>query len=916
VHDADAASAETGGITPPLSRQVDLLGRVLGQALRRRAGPDALALVEELRLACREAADTDDPGPRDRAAARIASLDDEEITWLLRAYTTFFHLVNQAEKQEIIRINRQRARDAEHGAPRAESIDDAVARLKAQGRPLADVLALLRTLDIQPTFTAHPTEARGPSVLQKQQRVAALLDALQRAEATPDERADAAAELERQVSLLLATDPVPADRPTVFDEVDQGLYFLSHAVWETVPRIHADVQRALRRYYGEAHAVPPFLRYRSWIGSDRDGNPNVTPDVTRYTVRAHRTTALRLLRAEVDALREELSLSERQVAVPAALRDSLERDATEIPLDEATRQRHRREPYRLKAAYLAARLDRALAGAPYDATAFLGELELVQRCLEEAGFAAVATEGRLARLLLLVRSFGFHLAALDVRQHSQVHEAAVAALLGGAGVTADYRALAEDERVAVLTRELESPRPLLPRHGDVPAAARDALETLEVVREAVAADPAQIGAYIVSMTHTVSDVLEVLLLGKEVGLWRRTGERVESALDVVPLFETVDDLVEADARMRALFAHPVYRAHLEARGGCQEIMLGYSDSNKDGGYWMANLALLAAQERLGAVCREQGVSFRLFHGRGGTVGRGGGRANQAIHALPRVVHNGRIRFTEQGEVISFRYGLPALAHRHLEQIVHAMICATAHVGLPDEPAPDTPGRRALAEVAERARRAYRDLVDADGFWPWYTRVTPIEQISRLPIASRPVSRKAATEVDLDGLRAIPWGFAWIQTRYLVPGWYGSGAALADADLGALAALYRDWPFFRAVLDAAQREMARARLPIARRYADLADRGGPDFHDTIATDWQRARAAVLAITGSDELLAANPVIAKSIALRNPYTDVLNLLQIELLRRQRADTGGPDAAARRREALFLSINGIAAAMQSTG
>jgi phosphoenolpyruvate carboxylase len=375
--------------------------------------------------------------------------------------------------------------------------------------------------------------------------------------------------------------------------------------------------------------------------------------------------------------------------------------------------------------------------------------------------------------------------------------------------------------------------------------------------------------------------------------------------------------------MQALFSNEIYRRHLSARNDFQEIMLGYSDSNKDGGYWMANWALHRAIAALGRVCRKNGVDFRLFHGRGGTVGRGGGRANQAILAMPQTVHNGRIRFTEQGEVISFRYALPDIARRHLEQIVNAMLQSTGHPARENGEAVLMNGNdqhRLMDEIAGRSMRAYRDLIDDEGLWPWYTQVTPIEQISRLPIASRPVSRKSAQEVDFNSLRAIPWNFAWTQTRYMVPGWYGIGNALhavmsedpGTADV--LAEMYRSWHFFRAVVNNAQREMARARFEIARHYAQLTNGNGNGFHDRIATDFELARQAVLRITGQDALLGNNPIIQKSIALRNPYTDVLNLLQIELIKRYRA--AREEDREPLRQAIFLSINGIAAGVQSTG
>jgi phosphoenolpyruvate carboxylase len=388
---------------------------------------------------------------------------------------------------------------------------------------------------------------------------------------------------------------------------------------------------------------------------------------------------------------------------------------------------------------------------------------------------------------------------------------------------------------------------------------------------------------------------------------------------MVPLFETIEDLDGADAIMDRLFGDPLYAEQLRSRDGFQEIMLGYSDSNKDGGYWMANWALHRAQRQLARTCREHGVDFRLFHGRGGTVGRGGGRANHAILAMPQEVHTGRIRFTEQGEVISFRYALPEVARRHLEQIVHAMLVAPVRSRGSEER--EEPSLIALMDrIASASMKGYRQLIDDPGLWEWYTRATPIEQISRLPIASRPVSRGTGSEVDFDSLRAIPWVFAWTQARYIVPGWYGVGTGLgavlnqAEGALELLVRAQAEWPFFAALTESAQRELARARLPIARHYALLAGADG-GYHTTIEQEFEHSREALLAVTGSADLLDDDPVIRKSIALRNPYTDVLNLLQVELVRRHRAAT---DDAARDplRQALFLSINGIAAAMQSTG
>lgn len=930
--------SEGTGITRPLSENVNLLGSLLGEAIREQAGEAIFQRVEELRLLCKRASAENDPSLRQQAEDRIRGLSDDEIGWLLRAFSAFFHLVNQAERQEILRVNRERSFAAAEGKPRPESIDEAVGRLKESGRSLAEVVDLFRALDIQLTLTAHPTEARRRSILDKQRRTADLLAELRRPDATPEERETTLEVLRGQIAVLLATDEIRPERPTVQEEVEQGLHFLRGTVWETAPRIHRDVRRALARHYGAVDVdIPPFLRWRSWIGSDRDGNPNVTAEVTRWTLDRQRQTALEMHRRELEELRRDLSLSDRRVPTPPILLQALaalegaagagaapEPRGADRPAVPGTNYRH--EPYRRYITHMIRRLDRLIAGAEgpdeYDAEQYARDLELLATALTEAGFGSVAREGRLARMRVLARTFGFHLAALDVRQHSRRHTEAVAELLALAGVVDDYAALDEAARLEVLTRELQSPRPLLPRDAELSEPVRAVLESFQVIRDAIRRDPASIGSYIVSMTHTVSDLLAPLLLAKEVGLWRYRDGRVESPLDVVPLFETIEDLDAAADRLRALFAHPIYRLHREARGGFQEIMLGYSDSNKDGGYWMANWALHRAQDAIGRVCREHGVPFRLFHGRGGTVGRGGGRANLAIAAMPPAAHNGRLRVTEQGEVITFRYALPGIAHRHTEQLVSAMLLSTAKTDQHAAPEPAAPPEVAalMDRIAERSMRAYRGLIDDEAFWPWYIRATPIEQISRLPIASRPVSRKSADEVDFEGLRAIPWVFAWTQTRHVVPGWFGIGAALDDvlSEPGTLELLreaYATWPFFRAVVENAELEMTRARLEIAGRYAALAGDDSPHgCHARIVGDFERARRAILQITGESELLDRNAVIQKSIRLRNPYTDVLNLLQIELLRRYRAADGDRKSALR--ELLFLSVNGIAAAMQSTG
>src|SRR5699024_3035029 len=408
----------------------------------------------------------------------------------------------------------------------------------------------------------------------------------------------------------------------------------------------------------------------------------------------------------------------------------------------------------------------------YTAQDFQGELELIVDSLRESGLEEVASVGEIHHLITRARTFGFHMAALDIRQHSRIHEHAVSELLKVANVTDDYSALAEDEKIALLSRELQNPRPLSPVKKQLSDETTQMLETFSLVNEMLAVDPNCFGDYIISMTHGVSDMLEVLILAKETGLWNNDEGSVESAINVVPLFETIEDLEECGRLMSEIFENELYQKQLQARDNFQEIMVGYSDTNKDGGYWMANWALEKGQQALGEVCREYDVDMRIFHGRGGTVGRGGGHSNEAILALPPVSNDGRIRFTEQGEVISFRYSLASIARRHLEQIVNAVIRVT--VAEPRSVNQQDKFHQTMEQLAGRSMEAYRELIDDDHFWSWFTQKTPIEHISRLPITSRPVSRGEGEKVDFEGLRAIPWVFSWTQVRYNVPGWYGTG----------------------------------------------------------------------------------------------------------------------------------------------
>lgn len=906
-----------------MSRELDadirLLDATLADVICRQGGADRMAEVEALVALCRRAVCDDDGGALNAAAKKISGLSIEHLRELLKIVTIRFHLANKAEQVEIARINRDRERQATADKPRAESIAEAVLELKRRGASADDALAIISRLDIQPTLTAHPTEARRRSILRRLHSIANALTDRHERSLTPIEERHSRSQIVRDVLLLVATDEIRPERPQVIEEVRQGLYFLRGSIWETIPQLYRDLREAFVEQYGVDPEIPVFVRYRTWIGGDRDGNPRVTSDVTRETLMEMRAATFELYENSLVQLLRKLSISSRRVKISNDLLKAIERDEEKYPVSQHARRVMRYEPFRIRISQILQKLGAAKqAPNQYTSQQLVDDLTQMAAALRASGMQELATGGQLADLIVQAQTFGFHLARLDIRQHSSVHEAAVAQMLRRAGVHIDYESLSESERVKLLHGELRNPRPLLSHGAILSDQGADIQEVLTVVREAMSVSEESIGAYVISMTHGVSDLLEVLLLLKEAGLWRLEDGRVHSQIDVSPLFETVEDLMNSPQLMANTLDDPVYGLHLAARGRMQEIMLGYSDSNKDGGYWMSNWRLQIAQARLADTCNQRNVEMRLFHGRGGTVGRGGGRANRAILATPPQSRNGRIRFTEQGEVITFRYALPAIARRHLEQIVSAMMVATQTTSTP--PSGDAEFTETYADLMDRlsdaSMSAYRSLVDDPKFWGWYTKVSPIEHISDLPIASRPVARTSG-EVYFDNLRAIPWVFAWTQMRYNVPGWYGLGAALEQIErtkpdvVEVARDLYRRWAFFAALIDNAQQEMARARLATAALYAGSHD---DPIHKQIAGEFSRTESYILKITGQEKLLDNSPVIAGAIRQRNPHTDVLNLIQRELLNRCAgcSDKEAPTL----RSALFLSINGIAAAMQSTG
>ena len=874
----------------PLRDDVRLLGRLLGDELREQVSQELFDRVEEVRrLAKQAAASGASDAVTDSLHQLLTSLPVEEMAKVARAFATFLRLANIAEQHHRVRRRRTYGRQ-EHGPLQRGSFEEIFARLarsNIDAQTIRDTAARMR---IELVLTAHPTEVMRRTMLVKQTRVAALLEEGDRPDHTPEERELLRSALHREVASIWATDELRRDKLTPEDEARGGLAVVEQVLWDAVPRILRSFDAALRRQTGKGlpqDAVPIVLG--SWMGGDRDGNPRVTAEVTRRVLLLSRWMGADLYLREVRLLRNELSMNTCCEELRAAVGNVW-------------------EPYRALLRQVELRLDDTLAwaearldGRPppdrpiYETASELAKpLLLCDRSLRACRQGAIA-DGRLLDLLRRVRAFGLGLLHLDLRQESERHTQALDAITRHLGL-GSYAGWSEEERVAFLVRELEGRRPLVPRDLDCSREVQEVLDTMAVAAEA---PPETLGAYVISMARAPSDVLAVELLQREGG--------VREPLRVVPLFETVEDLRGAETTMQALFSIPWYRQRIAGR---QEIMIGYSDSAKRAGRLAAGWALYRAQETLVKLCRSHGIELTLFHGRGGSVGRGGGPIHQGIVSQPPGAVNGSLRVTEQGEVIHAKFGIPGVALRTFELYLSAVLEAT----LLPPPEPEPSWRDRMDELASTSRAVFEEVVEDDGrFVALFRAVTPEQELSHLEIGSRPARRKA--DAGLESLRAIPWVFAWTQNRMLLPAWLGVGEALARAYTAGheaeLKRMLERWPFFAATISMLEMVVAKTRPEIARRYvsrlapSDLASRG-----EALLERLDRSARAIERLTARPPL-ADNPVLRRSIDVRNPYVDPLNLLQIELLARVRAD---PDPATVR--ALLLTINGIAAGMRNTG
>jgi phosphoenolpyruvate carboxylase len=904
-----------------LRNDIRLLGRILGDTVRDQEGADVFDLVERIRQTSIRFHRGDDKAARRELELILDSMSISQTVRIVRAFSYFSHLANIAEDQNNIR--RMRAGSKAGEAPRPGTLALTLLHARGAGISAPSLREFLASALVSPVLTAHPTEVRRKSTIDREMEIAALLDRRERTQLTPEELAASDEQLRRAVLTLWQTNILRRTRLTVLDEVANGLSFYDYTFLHEVPRLHCRLEDRLNEGEGAAQGeLASFLKMGSWIGGDRDGNPFVTADVMRGTLKMQSGRVLRFYLDELHVLGSELSLAAHLADVSKDLRALAERSPDKSP--------HRSgEPYRLAVSGIFARLTataarlevettRAAVGeaAPYaNVGEFKADLDILYRSLM-ANNSRVIARGRLRHLRRAVDCFGFHLASLDIRQNSAVHERTVAELIDSAMPGMSYLALNEEARIALLTDELHSARPLTSAFVKYSEETLGELAVFHAAAEAHAKFGAEaIPQCIISMCKGISDMLEVAILLKEVGLVDPSGR---SAINIVPLFETIEDLQASGRIMDRILSMHDYRKLVDSRGSVQEVMLGYSDSNKDGGFVTSGWELYKAEIGLVEVFERHHVRLRLFHGRGGSVGRGGGPSYDAIIAQPGGAVNGQIRITEQGEIISSKYANSEVGLDNLEVLAAATL--EASLLQPRQDAQRAEYLEAMEQLSAHAFKAYRGLVyETEGFADYFWASTVITEIATLNIGSRPASRKKTREIE--DLRAIPWVFSWAQCRLMLPGWYGFGSAVEtwlkenpDTGMAFLKELYREWPFFRTLLSNMDMVLAKSSIAIASRYAELV----PDvslresIFERIRREWQCSIDMLLQITGQERLLESNPPLERSIRNRFPYLDPLNHVQVELLKEHRAQNTDEQVL----RGIQITINGISAGLRNSG
>jgi phosphoenolpyruvate carboxylase len=908
----------------PLRDDIRLLGRILGDTVREQEGESVYDIVERVRQTAVRFARGGDPAARNELAALLDPLPRDTTQAVVRAFSYFLQLANIAEDEHHIR--RRRAHDLAGSPPREGSLIFALDSLSTAAVSPEAIADFFAHAVVAPVLTAHPTEVQRQSLIRNHRDLARLLDQRERLQMTPEEEAENDLGIANSILTLWQSRMLRPVRLKVLDEVKNGITYFKETFFTELPRLYIQATQQLQKRYPDTHwALPPFFRVGSWIGGDRDGNPFVTAEILREALRLQSAAALNHYLEEIHELGGELPLSDLLIKVTPELLALAEHSTDHSP-------QRADEPYRRALSGIYARLAATARvldhvepvrheigqAEPYATPdALRADLKVLANSLKLNGSGNLAG-GRLRRLMRGVQIFGFHLAPIDLRQNSEVHARSVAELLAGAGRCPDYEALSEIERISLLTVEISTPRPLYSPYLTYSEETQGELAIFFAANELRAKyGAAALPNCIISKTDGVSDLLELALLLKESGLLL-PGAQPKLDVNIIPLFETIEDLQKSAATMAGVFAIPAYRELIAGRGDEHEVMLGYSDSNKDGGFLTSGWELYKAEIELAQVFRQHGVRLRLFHGRGGSVGRGGGPTYHAILAQPAGAVSGQIRLTEQGEVISTKYGNADTGRRNLE----VLLAATLEASLTDHENKVEPAEQfhaVMDELSLRAFNAYRGLVyETPGFTTYFRQSTVVSEIALLNIGSRPASRKASERIE--DLRAIPWVFSWAQCRLMLPGWYGFGAAV-DGYLAAnpqglttLRRMVKSWPFFQSLLSNMDMVLAKTDLAIASRYAELvADAGLRErIFNQIKAEWALTKKHLLAILEQDDFLADNPMLKRSLQLRSPYMDPLNHLQVELLKRHRA--GETDERVAR--GIHLSINGVASGLRNSG
>lgn len=915
-----------------LRRDIRFLGNILGEVLVHQGGNELLDIVEKIREASKSLRAVFLPELHEEFKQMINTLEPDIRHQVIRAFAVYFQLVNIAEQNHRIRRKRDYERSAGETV-QPGSIEDSVKDLKERGLSYDEVQDILQGLSLELVMTAHPTEAMRRAILDIHKRIADDVMQLDNPTLTFREREQLREKLLNEVITLWQTDELRDRKPTVLDEVRNGMYYFHETLFHVLPDVYQELERCLTKYYPEHDwHVPTYLRFGSWIGGDRDGNPSVTADVTWETLLMQRKLAVREYQRILAELFRYLSFSTTIVNVTDELLTSIEKDRENVVLNKTPQWRNEKEPYRVKLTYMTEKLHNVIDESKKDSPdrynsveELIEDLNIIDRSLRHH-YADYVANTHIRHLIRQVELFGFHTAKLDIRQHSQEHENAMTEILAHMNITENYAELNEDNKVQLLERILNDPRPLTSPYQEYSESTTECLNVYRTVFRAQQEFGEQcISSYLISMTEAASDILEVMVFAKEVGLFRKESDgTVVCTLQSVPLFETIDDLHAAPAIMRQLFNMPIYRKSVTSMHDLQEIMLGYSDSNKDGGVVTANWELRVALKQITAAAEEFGVKLKFFHGRGGALGRGGMPLNRSILAQPPHTVGGGIKITEQGEVISSRYSLKGIAYRSLEQATSALLTQAVLARQPQQSdLYEEKWESIIREMSEVSLHKYQDLVFREpDFLKFFRESTPLVEVGELNIGSRPSKRKNSDR--FEDLRAIPWVFAWTQSRYLFPAWYAAGTGIQEfygddeEKLKVLQDMYANFPFFRSLIDTLQFAIVKADLVIAKEYANMSSDESMKnrIFSQIEEEFKLTKSLVLKITGEMEMLDNAPTLQESIRLRNPYVDPLSYLQAQLLAELRIlrEQGGDDSLLLRE--VLLTINGIAAGLRNTG